>query len=771
MPPDPLPNLPLFSGAGPSPGPDQVEVVGVVQRIVFASPDGEFSVIRLEAEGEPLPVSVIGALDHLSEGETVQVLGQWEKHPQYGRRLRAAQAVPRVPQTEVGIERYLTTLKGLGPESARRLVAAFGLKTLEVLEKETWRAAQTKGVGKRRAQRAAADAIARREEREVMVFLQGNGISAAYATRIRRAYGSAAMTRVRENPYRLARDVPGIGFQIADRIAQNMGIDRLSPLRIEAGLVYTLDNATAGGHCFLPRRELCLRAGSELRLDEAGPESPGAGAMLSQEHEADGGQGLVREALHSLGMQQALVLEGEDAYPPRLHRAEVGLAQHLVDLLGARRDRVPRIVDVGAEEIGGLRLAEGQRRALQMIETSPVCVITGGPGTGKTTIIRAVVQAWERAQQRVLLVAPTGRAAKRLSEATSRPASTVHRLLEWSPKEGFRRRDDRRLEADLLVCDEASMLDLPLARALVQALPRGATLLLVGDVDQLPSVGPGRVLHDVIESGVVPVARLRQIFRQAEGSGIVENAHRILGGEVPLSAPRGERMGEFYFIEAEEPAQAQDLIVRLVAERIPQRLGLDPVRDIQVLTPMHRGEVGTEELNRVLQAVLNPGAGATPALPAPGESNGQRGELKGRGRTYRQADKVMQIRNDYERDVWNGDVGVVTRVLPEEGELRVRFDEDREVSYDAEDLDQLELAYAVSVHKSQGSEYPVVVVPLLMQHYVLLRRNLLYTAVTRGKRLVVLVGTPRALRRAVREQGDLLRYTRLGERLRSIVAP
>jgi exodeoxyribonuclease V alpha subunit len=767
--PEPSP-LPLFSAQrGPFQAPPDAaeELEGIVGRQVFASPDGEFSVLRLEVPGQDLPVTIVGALSHLGEGETARVTGTWEVHPQYGRRFRAQQAVPILPKTQLGVERYLSTLAGLGPETARRLVAELGVGAIEILENETWRVEQIKGVkglGKRRIRRAAADAKVRAQEREVMVFLQGQGISAAYAARIRKVYGEAAMLRVRENPYRLAKDVPGIGFQIADRIARNMGVDPRAPMRIEAGILYTLDRASNEGHCYLPAGDLRARASAELHvgaLPSAAPPSlplneedapPPAGGFHDPQGWEETLTGEVLEnALAALCATQSLVVEDDGAYLPWLYRTEVSLARRLLDLRDADRPPVPEVPEGSGASAGGPVLSPGQRRALQLIAQSPVCVITGGPGTGKTTIIRALVRAWEGAGRQVLLAAPTGRAAKRLSEATGRTASTVHRLLEWAPKEGFRRRSDNPLEVDLLVCDEASMLDLSLARALAQAVPLGATLLLVGDVDQLPSVGPGRVLGDVIASQAVPVARLKEIFRQAEGSGIVENAHRILGGEMPLSAARGEQAGDFYFVEADDPVRAQELVTRVLTERIPRRFGLDPIREVQVLTPMHKGAVGTVELNRVLQGVLNPGMG--------------KGELRRGGKVYRVGDKVMQIRNDYERDVWNGDVGVIDRVDDEDGLLWVRFDDDREVRYEDADLDQLELAYAVSVHKSQGSEYPAVVVPLVMQHYVLLRRNLLYTAVTRGKRLVVLVGSKRALWRAVQEQGDLLRYTRLSARL------
>ena len=800
-----------------------VQVDGVVQRVMYTAPSSEFAVVQLDVTGQAATVVAVGPLAGIAVGESLRVHGQWESHPQYGRRLRAVQALPISPRTRLGMERYLATLSGLGPELARRIVEALGLDALDLLESETFRVAQVKGVGKRRAQRALADAKARREEREVMVFLQGLGVSPAFAARIRKKYGQAAIAKVKENPYALARDISGIGFQIADRIAQAVGIDPLSPLRCAAALHHVLDGANDAGHCYLPRPELYDRTAALLRTTEppppgpAGPvkmpevlqapaqltlgaaaspwplgtpararqasEDPGSSrgaATADAGRDADGGTGCgtdqevrldergvvvvpperIAEVLDELLLRGEVVQDGSCIYTRRMYEAEVELAKEVARLIRARRARVPQVELEG----GGLRLAAGQKAALLQVETTPLCIITGGPGTGKTTIIRTLVGAWARGGLRIKLAAPTGRAAKRLAEATGQPASTLHRLLAVVPGEDFSRRSESDLGVDLLVCDEASMLDLQLALTLLRAVPVGATVVLVGDVDQLPSVGPGRVLNDLIESGRVPTTRLREIFRQAEGSSIVENAHRILAGQVPLPAPRGTELHDFYLIETEDAAKAREQVVKLVTERIPARFGLDPLLDVQVLTPMHRGEVGTEELNKALQAVLNPRAATEP----------QREDgafLRAKSRVYTLGDKVMQVKNDYERDVWNGDVGRVVAVDPEEGTLTVRFDDDREARYDSEALEQLELAYAVSVHKSQGSEYQAVVVPLMLQHYPLLRRNLLYTAVTRGKKLVVLVANARALRRAVSEVGDLLRYTRLSLRLRDILPP
>jgi exodeoxyribonuclease V alpha subunit len=698
-------------------------IEGTVLRVVFVAPDGTFAVVRLEVAGREQPVTAIGALGDATPGEQLKLEGTWEKHAQFGEQLRVTRAVVELPRTGEGVQRYLEGLHGIGPELARRLVAAFGTQAVEVVEKEPWRAAQVKGMGKRRAERAAKEAAQKRQEREVMIFLQGLGVSLAYAARIRKVYGAEAVQKVRENPYRLARDVPGIGFHVADRIARGMGVAADSPLRIAAGVLHTLETLIDEGHCYAPFDALVQRANEMLETDRA---ERGVSALL---------------------LEGALIREGDALYLPRIHRAEVELASGIRELLVAPRPPPVRMLEAAD-------LSAEQKRAVEAVGKSGVVVITGGPGTGKTTIIRALVRSWEGARRTVLLAAPTGRAAKRLSEATGRPAQTVHRLLEWGrpgKSAGVFGRDAMKpLDCDLLVVDEASMLDLPLGRALVAAVPSSASLALVGDVDQLPSVGPGQVLADVIRSGAVEVARLSEVFRQAEGSGIVDNAYRILAGEMPSGDGK-----DFYVVRADDPERARELVVRMCVERIPKAFGLDPKRDVQVLSPMHRGAAGTEGLNQALQAALNP-AGEPLTIG---------------GKTLRAGDKVMQLRNDYDRDVFNGDVGTIQRVQAATDEddpfLDVDFD-GRLVRYDGDAAGDLELAYAISVHKSQGSEYPAVVVTLLPAHHLLLRRNLLYTAVTRGKKLVVLVGAERAIRRAVSEADASQRWTGLSGRLASV---
>jgi exodeoxyribonuclease V alpha subunit len=708
---------------------------GTVERIVYSGGDGEFTVARLALKGGAGEVvTVVGSLVGIPAGAALRVSGRFETTARFGEQFRVARYTEVAPATLEGIRRYLGSglIKGIGPEFAARIVERFGIETLELLDRDPARISEVPGIGPARARSIRQAWSAQREVRKVMVFLQGYGVSPAFAARIYRRYGAHAVARVRENPYRLAFDVWGIGFASADRLAAALGIARDSPARAEAGVRHVLDEAATGGDVFVPRARLAREAAALLEAAEAA----------------------VDEAIDRLARAGDVAIEGDAIYEVSLYRAETAAAAGLRRLLETRAPAID--VDFAAalaryQREAGIELARQQAEAVRLAVTGKVAVITGGPGVGKTTIVRGIVSIFERFLRRglrVALAAPTGRAAKRLGEATGAPASTLHRLLEWRPAEGaFARNATRPLECDVLVVDEASMLDVRLCADLVAALPPSARLVLVGDVDQLPSVGPGTVLRDVIASGAVPTVRLTEIFRQAAESLIVTNAHRIHDGEVPaLTGDPAAR--DFFFLEENDPAKAAATIRDLVAVRLPRRYGFEP-HDIQVLSPMHRGELGAGNLNQLLQEALTAGA--------PGVQRG--------ARTFRAGDKVMQIRNDYDKEVWNGDIGRVVRVAPDEGGLVVRFD-DREVDYDLDELDELALAYAATVHKSQGSEYAAVIVPVHTQHYVMLQRNLLYTAVTRGKRLVVLVGSRKALALAVRNAEVALRCSGLAARLR-----
>lgn len=707
---------------------------GVVERITYASAEDGYTVARLAVAGRPAPVTVVGAMPGLHPGQVLRLTGEWTRHARFGEQFRVSAWEVLTPATRVGIERYLGSglIKGVGPVTARRLVERFGEETLQIIEQEPERLREVSGVGPDRVARIRAAWDAQREVREVMLFLQGHGVSATYAGKIFKTYGRGAVALVRENPYRLARDIYGIGFKTADGIAARLGVSPDAPVRLEAGLLHVLGSLTEEGHCCYPREGLLKAAAEVLQVPPAALGDP----------------------LARLGEAAEVVVEpGEEepvVFPRDLHEAEAALARRLgvflkVPRFGVALDAARALSWVEGQT--GLVLAPRQKEALAAALGGKAVVITGGPGTGKTTILRCLLTILERKGLRVLLTAPTGRAAKRMSEATGRPAQTVHRLLEFSPREGaFRRTAARPLSAEAVIVDEVSMADLPLMHRVVEALPPEALLVLVGDADQLPSVGPGAVLADCIASGVLPVVRLQEVFRQAEQSLIVQNAHRVNRGEMPLL---GEA-GDFQFLEEEDPDRLAALVVETVAHVLPARHRLHPVEEIQVLAPMHRGTLGVAALNQALQAALNPSG---PAL-----TRGQR--------VLRVGDKVMQLRNNYETEVFNGDIGRVARVDPEEGTLTVRFEE-REVPYEAADLDELTLAYAVSVHKSQGSEYPAVLLLLHTQHFIMLRRNLLYTAITRGRRLDVLAGSRRALAIAVKTAPAEGRHTRLAARLRA----
>jgi len=702
---------------------------GYIDRITYHNPENGYTIARLAVEGQRERITVVGAVLSLQEGESVEVEGDWVNHPKYGRQLKIERYKPVYPSTLEGIQKYLGSglIKGVGPVSARRIVAHFGPDTLDVIDADPYQLLEVPKLGKKRVELIAQAWEGQRQIKDVMVFLQSHGITTGYAVKIFKEYGQKAIQQVKANPYRLERDVDGIGFRIADRIAQSMGVAREAPQRVQAGIRYLLNQAAADGHVYLPAVELMERVKEILEINTE----------------------LIPPALEALRVDDGVVTEDLHYYLPPLYHAEVGVASALKRLL-----RTPAAVKL--EKPGktvtreGLRLAEGQRKAAELAATQKVMVLTGGPGTGKTTVTREILVLFEKAGLKVALCSPTGRAAKRLAEATGREAKTIHRLLEFAPADRqFRKNYEDRLEVDALIVDEASMIDVVLMNALLRALPDTARVVMVGDVDQLPSVGPGSVLRDIIASEEVPVVRLTEIFRQARESHIVLNAHRINAGEMPQIDNKDS--ADFFFVEEEDPERVAARIEDLCARRLPAHGGHDPFRDIQVLAPMYRGETGALNLNQRLQERLNPH----------GRAHHQGGV------EYRVGDKVMQIKNNYDKGVFNGDLGVVVGLDVERQVMRVEFD--LVVDYDLGDLDELTLAYAISTHRSQGSEFPVVVLPLTTQHYVMLQRNLLYTAVTRAKKLIVIVGTRKALKLAVDNNEVAARYTTLESRLRGEV--
>lgn len=732
---------PLFAAKATVATPGQaVTVEGEVARITYENEETGFRVLRVNVDGRAQPEAWVGVCRAVPPGTRVRATGRYERDPRHGEQLKIETLLVIAPQTLEGLSRYLGSgmVPGIGPAYAKRIVETFGMEALEVLDRAPERLTEVPGLGPKRA-----DLVAKAWERQravgaIMIFLQQHGVSPSLSARIYKRFGARAIDEVSQHPYRLALDVWGIGFKTADRIARSIGVGADAPERAQAGVMQTLHDISGKGHTYTTRGELAELAAAMLERDAASVDE--AADVLAR-------SGRVR--IEKLA-------NGEDAvYPMELFEAEARLARRIRDLI--ERDAPGRALLEAAvgpaiaafEERAKVTLAPAQRDAVEQAARHKVLVVTGGPGVGKTTIVRAMLALFDRARINVRLAAPTGRAAKRMSEATGREAVTLHRLLEFDPKQRtFARKHGRSIEAGALIVDEASMLDVALADALVQATGDHARLLLVGDVDQLPSVGPGAVLRDVITSGRVPTVRLSQIFRQAEGSLIVKNAHRIHDGEPPETASGPD--GEFFVIERKTPEAAADTILETVVRRIPARFGLDPRTQVQVLTPMHKGEVGAQALNERLQAALNP-SGPTVTRGA---------------RTLRLGDKVMQLKNDYDREVYNGDVGFISAIDDAERQVSVRFD-DRDVIYEEGDLDELTLAYATSIHKSQGSEYPAVVVPILTTHFVMLSRNLIYTAVTRGKRLVVLVADPRAVCLALAETRREERRTYLAERLRA----
>lgn len=733
--------------------PSREPLAGVVERVTFHNPETGFCVLQVKVRDQPKPVPLVGRILSITTGEHVQASGTWETSPKHGRQFRAALLESTPPSSLEGMERYLGSglIAGIGPELAKRLIRAFGEKVFDVIEEHPERLRTVDGIGPVRGRKITSSWKEQRAVREIFVFLQSHGVGTARAFRIFKNYGADAVPLITEDPFRLAREVRGIGFRTADEIAGNLGMAKHAPARARAGLSFTLEEATHQGHCALPEEDLLTQAQELLDIPRT----------------------VLVQALEDCLAEGTVTVEpaspGEDGETPRLiystplWRAEKQVGQGL-RALATGRPPWPAMDSRSAlesvEKKLATRLSESQRQAVALALASRLLVVTGGPGVGKTTLVRAILTLLRARSVQVALCAPTGRAAKRLTESTGVEARTIHRLLEADPRRGaFRRWRENPLELDLLVVDEASMVDVPLMAALVEALPRHAALFLVGDVDQLPSVGPGQVLADVIASGVVPVARLTEIFRQAAQSRIVTNAHRIQAGEMPdlgdAATPPRDGLSDFYFVPAHDAEDGVRKVLHIVQERIPRRFHLDARRQVQVLCPMNRGPLGSRALNLRLQSALNPV-----------ESNPSGVERS--GWSYRPGDKVMQTTNDYDKKVFNGDVGFIDTIDPQAQKLAVSFD-GRLVPYRFSELDQLTLAYAISVHKSQGSEYPAVVLTLAMQHYTMLRRNLLYTAVTRGQRLVVVVGERKAVATAVSWRpsgpGHERRWSRLAHRL------
>jgi len=715
-------------------------IYGFLERITYHNEENDFVVAKLQEKGKKELTTIVGNLSGINPGESLKLTGRWVHNKKFGEQFQVENYDITVPATVHGIKKYLGSglIKGIGPIMAERIVKKFALDTLDVIEKTPERLSEVDGIGPKRIEMITKAWGEQKEIREIMVFLQGHGVSAAYSAKIYKHYGNESIAIVRENPYRLARDIHGIGFITADKIAQNLGIDPNSLIRAKAGLIYVLNQLTEEGHVYYPEANLIRKAKEILNVDEE----------------------IITQAITGLTKEKELVLEDLDpegnlraVYLAPFYVAETGIAKRLMDLKESPSNIRPihpeKAIDWVQKKLN-IELAQKQKEAVLLAATSKVLIITGGPGTGKTTIITAILRIFQQLKLRILLSAPTGRAAKRMNEATSWEAKTIHRLLEFSPhKGGFKKDQDDPLVADVVIIDETSMVDTLLMYHLLKAIPPQAHLILVGDVDQLPSVGPGNVLRDIINSDGFTVVRLTEIFRQAQESMIVVNAHRVNQGEFPiLKGIEGEKIADFYFIQEEDPEKALSQILTLCSERVSKHFGFHPVKEIQVLTPMHKGVIGVANLNLELQKKLNPDSF--------GITHGSR--------TFKLGDKVMQILNNYDKEVFNGDIGWVSKIDQEDRELVIDFD-GRLIPYDYSDLDEVVLAYAISVHKSQGSEYPVVILPVTTQHYLLLQRNLLYTGITRAKKLVVLIGTKKALAIAIRNNKPQLRFTHLSGRL------
>ena len=720
----------------------QEVLAGIVERVTYHNDESGFCVLRVKARGHRDLVTVVGHSAAIAAGEWITATGEWFNDRTHGLQFKARFLKTTPPTTAEGIEKYLSSgmIRGIGPVYAKKMVKAFGEQVFDIIEANPERLREIDGIGVVRAQRITAAWAEQKAVREIMVFLHSNGVGTARAVRIYKTYGADAIQVMTDNPYRLARDIRGIGFRTADAIAMKLGIEKTAMIRVRAGISYALTEAMDKGHCGLPVEELAPLAVELLDVPKE---------LIQTALDLELAEGAV--IADAVGETRCIFLAG-------LYRSEQAIAERLRTLV---RDKLPWAwIDPDKalpwiEQKTGLSLAPSQREAIRLALMAKLLVITGGPGVGKTTIVNSILRILTAKGVNLLLCAPTGRAAKRMTEATGFEAKTIHRLLEVDPKGGgFKRNAENPLDCELLVIDETSMVDVPLMHALLKALPDSSALLIVGDIDQLPSVGPGQVLADIIQSEAIPVVRLTEVFRQAAESRIITAAHRINKGQIPdLARPEGD--SDFYFVNAAEPEAAVPLIVDLVKNRIPNRFGFDPIRDVQVLCPMNRGGVGARSLNIELQAALNPA---------------KEQKVERFGWTFAPGDKVMQIENDYEKEVYNGDVGYIDAVDLDTGELIASFD-GRPVTYGFGELDTLVPAYAATIHKSQGSEYPAVVIPVMTQHYTMLQRNLIYTGITRGKKLVVIVGQAKAVAIAVKNVSGRRRWTKLKEWLGSTPKP
>lgn len=705
----------------------------VVERITFQNPENGYSVLKVKVKGYEDLVTLVGNLLDAVVGSVLLVDGEWKVDARFGNQFVASTWEEVMPATVYGIEKYLGSglVKGVGPKFAHAIVEKFGLETIEVIEDDIERLLEVPGIGRKRIDCIHESWERQKEIKNVMLFLQGHGVSTAFAAKIYRTYGKDSIQKVQDNPYCLADDIWGIGFKTADTIAEKLGYTKEDPRRCRSGILYTLSELSNEGHVFAEREQLMKTA---VDLLQAPAEN-------------------IQSVLSDMEQSEDLVVDGEAYYLPAFYHSECGVSSKLQRLMSTPGNGTlfGAAVDVTAiSRKTGVTYDEVQADAIQQAVTSKVMVLTGGPGTGKTTTTQGIIAALSASGLKIVLAAPTGRAAKRMTEATGMEAKTIHRLLECKPPEGYQRNEENPIEGDVLIVDESSMIDIILMNSLLKAMSPTMRLILVGDIDQLPSVGPGNVLRDIIDCGIIPVVRLTRIFRQAQTSRIVMNAHRINRGEYPEL--RNDKTSDYFFISKDDPEGVAQEIVNLVKNRLPKAYGVT-LNQIQVLTPMQKGVVGAANLNTLLQTALNPSESF----------------LHRSGYVFKQGDRVMQIKNNYEKEVFNGDIGTIVSVNAAERTLRVGFEE-KEVEYDISELDELTLAYATTIHKSQGSEYPIVVMPVLMTHYVMLQRNLIYTGLTRAKKLCIMIGTPRALAYSVHNLTVYKRNTKLKERLNPSLA-